>query len=64
MEIVSQLTDDQLALIGCAVALLATGTMMSLSSYLSPARRAGRAESPSAKENPLLPPQTSERKAA
>lgn len=39
MQIFSQLTDDQFALLGCAVALIVTGTMMSLSYYIGQSRR-------------------------
>jgi hypothetical protein len=38
-EIVNSLTDDQVALIGCAVAVLFTGTVMSLSYYVGRGRR-------------------------
>ena len=34
MQFFSQLSDDQFALLGCAVALIVTGTMMSLSHYI------------------------------
>ena len=39
MQFFSQLTDDQFALLGCAVALIVTGTMMSLSYYIGQANQ-------------------------
>lgn len=33
-EIVNGLTDDQIALIGCGIALIVSGTIMSLSYYI------------------------------
>ena len=39
MQTITTLTDDQVALIGCAVALLVTGTIMSLSFYLGKGRK-------------------------
>lgn len=39
MQIFSQLTDDQIALVGCAVALFVAGTLMSLSFYLGKSSR-------------------------
>ena len=39
MEMLNTLSDDQLALLGCAVAIVVSATMMSLSYYLGPASR-------------------------
>jgi hypothetical protein len=38
MELFSTLSDDQIALLGCATALVATGTLMSLSYFLGRGR--------------------------
>lgn len=50
MQFFSQMTDDQVALIGCAVALFVTGTMMSLSYYI------GQAKTRSAKPDATIKP--------
>lgn len=39
MDIFSGLTDDQFALIGCAIALVVTGGLMSISHHIGNARR-------------------------
>lgn len=39
MEIFRNLTDDQLALLGCAAALVLSGTVMALSYFIGRARR-------------------------
>jgi|GEM_PF-2322245 hypothetical protein len=44
-EIVNTLTDDQIALIGCFVALVVSGTVMSLSYYVGRGRRSESSES-------------------
>jgi hypothetical protein len=38
MELLKDLNDDQIALLGCAVALFVTGTLMSLSHFIGRAR--------------------------
>ncbi len=38
VELWKSLSDDQMALVGCAVALMVTGTMMSLSYYIGRGR--------------------------
>jgi hypothetical protein len=38
MELFSHLSDDQVALLGCAVALVTTSTIMSLSHFLGRSR--------------------------
>jgi hypothetical protein len=38
MEFFSNLSDDQIALLGCAAALVTTGTIMSLSHFLGRSR--------------------------
>jgi hypothetical protein len=38
IELWKSLSDDQIALLGCAAALIVTGTMMSLSYYIGRAR--------------------------
>jgi hypothetical protein len=38
IELWKSLSDDQMALVGCAAALLVTGTIMSLSYYIGRAR--------------------------
>lgn len=43
MEIFSNLSDDQIALVGCATALLTTGTLMCLSYFIGRARMQGSA---------------------
>jgi hypothetical protein len=40
IELWKSLSDDQMALVGCAAALMITGTMMSLSYYIGRGRRA------------------------
>jgi hypothetical protein len=40
VELWKSLSDDQMALVGCAVALLVAGTIMSLSYYVGRARTA------------------------
>jgi len=42
MEIFRNLTDDQLALLGCVVALVFSGTVMALSHFIGRARREDR----------------------
>jgi hypothetical protein len=39
MELLNNLSDDQLALLGCFVALIVSATIMSLSYYVGPARK-------------------------
>jgi hypothetical protein len=43
MDILNNLSDDQLALLGCMGALLISGTIMCLSYYVGPARSAAPA---------------------
>jgi hypothetical protein len=43
MELFSNLSDDQIALLGCATALMATGTLMSLSYFIGRNRMHGNA---------------------
>ncbi len=43
-EMMKTLTDDQLALVGCAVALCVAGTIMSLSYYIGRGRMSGAAQ--------------------
>jgi hypothetical protein len=38
MELFSNLSDDQIALLGCAAALVTTGTIMSLSHFIGRSR--------------------------
>lgn len=40
MDILNNLSDDQLALLGCMAALLVSATIMCLSYYVGPARNA------------------------
>ena len=40
MELFSHLSDDQIALLGCAAALVTTSTIMSLSHFLGRSRQA------------------------
>lgn len=40
IELWKSLSDDQMALVGCAVALMVTGTIMSLSYYIGRGRMA------------------------
>jgi hypothetical protein len=54
-ELWKSLTDDQVALLGCAAALIVTGTMMSLSYYIGRARLATSGQKPS--ESPARPSQ-------
>jgi hypothetical protein len=46
-ELWNSLTDDQVALLGCAAALFVTGTMMSLSYYIGRSRLATPGQKPS-----------------
>lgn len=39
MELFSNLTDDQLALLGCFAAIVVSATIMSLSYYIGPASK-------------------------
>jgi hypothetical protein len=48
VSFLQNLTDDQTALLGCFVALLASGTLMSLSYYLGQVSRPRRTLSPAA----------------
>jgi hypothetical protein len=41
MELFSNLSDDQIALLGCATALVTTGTVMCLSYFIGPRRMQG-----------------------
>jgi hypothetical protein len=41
MELFSNLSDDQVALLGCAVALVTTGTIMCLSHFIGRGRMQG-----------------------
>lgn len=43
MDLFSNLTDDQLALLGCFAAILVSATVMSLSYYIGPASRTAQA---------------------
>jgi hypothetical protein len=43
MELLNNLSDDQLALLGCFAAFLISATIMSLSYYAGPARKAAPA---------------------
>jgi len=40
MELLNTLSDDQLALLGCFAAIVVSATIMSLSYYVGPARKA------------------------
>jgi hypothetical protein len=46
MELFSHLSDDQIALLGCAAALVTTSTIMSLSHFLGRSRQAAPMPSP------------------
>lgn len=43
MELLNQLSDDQLALLGCFAAIVVSATIMSLSYYVGPASRTATA---------------------
>ena len=43
MELLNNLTHDQLALLGCFVAIVVSSTIMSLSYYVGPARKSASA---------------------
>lgn len=42
MDLFANLTDDQLALLGCLAAVVVSATLMSLSYYVGPAHRASK----------------------
>lgn len=44
MDIFSNLTDDQIALLGCAAALISSGGLMVLSHYIGRLRKPGSPE--------------------
>lgn len=46
MELLNNLSDDQLALLGCGAALVISATLMSLSYALRPQRRHASSDSP------------------
>jgi hypothetical protein len=51
MELLSNLSDDQMALLGCATALVCTGTLMSLSYFVGRGRMQG---AQSTSQSPVL----------
>jgi hypothetical protein len=56
LELFKSLSDDQIALLGCAVALTIAGTVMSLSYYIGRARIAANGR---VAANPSLPAEAS-----
>jgi hypothetical protein len=51
MDFVRSLSDDQFALLGCAVALVCTGSLMTLTYYLGPGRALAAARARRAAES-------------
>lgn len=64
MDIISTLTDDQLALLGCFAAIVVSGTIMSLSYYVGPRRSAAEPVRTLAHVERLKRDQREERRAA
>ena len=54
MEFLSTLSNDEIALLGCAIALLSTGTLMCLSYYIGRMRTSEARVSASSSQIPAL----------
>jgi hypothetical protein len=71
LEVLKSLSDDQIALVGCAIALLLMGTIMSLSYYIGrgrmssadqKARRSAAFESEAGRSQPIASPAVATRR--